>query len=45
MSKWIRIELIIDNRITDFAEIRISPKTTIASLLKRLKRFLEETAE
>ena len=43
MTRWIRIELVIDDKVTDFSEYKITPKTTIQGLLKMLKKFLEET--
>ena len=45
MKKILRIELEIDDKVVDYSEYRINSKTSIASLLKKLKEFLEETAD
>lgn len=44
MKKYIRIELNIAGRVVAFSEYKITDKTTIDNLLKKLKRFLKVTS-
>ena len=45
MEKYIHIELIIDEKTIAWSRYKITSKSTIKSLLKRLKEFLEETKD
>lgn len=45
MKKYLRIELEVDGKVVDYSEYKITSKTTIGSLLKKLEQFLEETAD